>query len=132
MDDRAAILKKHKNLQSEHQKKHMRASFTIKLSSLRDKRSPKFSQYLSCLAFFELLGMYVKNGYIPLRDVLQVYKGPVLELDIAWRDFINTWQQQAHMPPGLFEHALFLMDMVSMRTERPVFFWTIYRFRRFW
>lgn len=101
------------------------------LAVLRDGKDPRFSQFTSYLSFFEILGMYVKNGYVPLRDVMQVYKGPIIAIDIAWRDFIKAWETEAHIPSGLLEHAVLLMKMTHVRSEHPILYWTLYRFRRF-
>jgi hypothetical protein len=109
----------------------MREEFIERLTVLRKDNNVKFGEYTSYVCFFELLGMYVKNGYVPLRDVIQVYKGPILNLDTSWREFIGTWEKRAHVPKGLLENAIFLMDMTRIRTSRPIYYWTIYRFRRY-
>jgi hypothetical protein len=130
---RNEVVQKHADLQEKYQREYMRTEFQNKLAQLRDSRDPQFSQFISFISFFEILGVYVKNGYLPLRDVLQIYKGPILTIDVVWRDFIKAWEKEAHIPPGLLEHAIFLMDMTRARTERRIYFWTIYRFRRyFW
>lgn len=109
----------------------MRAEFQRQLAVLRDGRDPKFSEFIAYIAYFEILGMYVKNGYIPFRDIMQIYKGPILSIDIAWRNFIKDWEQEAHIPSGLLEHAVLLMKMARMRTDHPILYWTGYRFRRY-
>ncbi|MGO9401296.1 MAG: hypothetical protein ACLP19_26160 [Xanthobacteraceae bacterium] len=101
------------------------------MAELREQKDPLFSKFITYVSFFELLGMYVKNGYVPLRDVMQMYKGPILEIEIVWQRFSKTWEQEAHVPPGLFEHAIFLMKMTRTRAKHPLFYWTLYRFRRF-
>jgi hypothetical protein len=109
----------------------MREEFKQKLIALRDSNDPKFTQFVAYVSFYELLGMYVKNGYVPLRDISQLYKGPILGVEIAWRDFITSWEQQAHIPPGLLKHAIFLMQATRTRAQRPLYYWAVYRFRRF-
>ena len=128
---RRETVHKYARLQEKHQTEQMRKDFQTKLAELRDQRDPKFLQFTSYLSFFEILGMYVRNGYVPLRDIMQVYKGPIFAVDIAWRDFIKTWETEAHVAPGLFEHATFLMRITRIRAERPIYYWTIYRFRRY-
>jgi hypothetical protein len=128
---RRETIRKCPNLQEKHQTEQMRKDFQVQLAALRDARDPKFSQFTSYLSFFEILGMYVKNGYVPLRDVMQVYKGPIFSIDIAWRDFISAWEKEAHVPSGLLEHAVLLMKMARARAERPVYYWMLYRFRRY-
>jgi len=129
---RQEILQRHSDLQEKYQIEYMRAEFQKKLAALRDQTDNKtFLQFTAYVGFFEILGMYVKNGYIPLRDVLQIYKGPILTIDIVWRDFIKTWEKQAQVPSGLLEHAIFLMDATRTKSDHPIFYWTIYRFRRY-
>ena len=128
---RRDTVNKYPRLQEKHQTEHMRGEFKIQLANLRDKQDPKFSDFISYLSFFEILGMYVRNGYVPLRDVMQIYKGPILSIDIAWREFIKEWEQEAHVPRGLLENAVFLMKMTNAREYHPIYYWTIYRFRRY-
>jgi hypothetical protein len=75
--------------------------------------------------FFEIIGAYVKNGYVPMRDVRQLYKGPVLDCDMVFRGFIGDWQQEAHMAPGLLENALYLMDRMR-KQENHAYVWWLY------
>lgn len=128
---RNSVIKSHANLQEHYQTQQMRQEFQQKLVALRDSNDPKFTQFTAYLSFFEVLGMYVKNGYVPIRDISQVYKGPILAVDIAWRDFIKAWEKEAHVPQGLLEHAIFLMDAVRTKSDHPVYYWAVYRFRRF-
>jgi hypothetical protein len=125
------VLKRHAGLQEQHQVEHLRNEFLAKLVELREARDPKFLQFVEYIAFFELLGMYVKNGYIPHRDAMQMYKGPILDVEIAWQRFAKRWEQEAHIPSGLFEHAIFLTKATRVCSKHPVFYWTLYRFRRF-
>lgn len=128
---RGDTLTKCAHLRERQQTQEMRKTFMAELAVLRDGKDPRFSQFTSYLSFFEILGMYVKNGYVPLRDVMQVYKGPIIAIDIAWRDFIKAWETEAHIPSGLLEHAVLLMKMTHVRSEHPILYWTLYRFRRF-
>jgi hypothetical protein len=125
------VLHRHADLKEQHQAEHLRDEFLAKLVELREAKDPKFRKFVEYIAFFELVGMYVKNGYIPLRDAMQMYKGPILDVEMVWLRFAKRWAQEAHMPPGLFEHAIFLMKATRTRSKHPIFYWTLYRFRRF-
>ncbi|MGD0418637.1 MAG: hypothetical protein ABSA68_03490 [Xanthobacteraceae bacterium] len=125
------VTHKHAGIQERHQVEHLRNEFLAKLTELREAKDPKFTKFVEYVAFFELVGMYVKNGYIPLRDAMQMYKGPILDIEIVWQRFAKKWQEEAHIPPGLFEHAIFLTKVARTRSKHPVFYWTLYRFRRF-
>ena len=126
------VRQRHSSLQEKYQIEKMREEFQKKLAALRDQSDNQmFLQFTAYVGFFEVLGMYVKNGYLPLRDVIQIYKGPILAIDIVWRDFIKTWEKEAQVAPGLLEHAIFLMDATRTRSNHPVYYWTIHRFRRY-
>ena len=104
---RLNIVKDHAGLQEEHQIEHMRNAFQKQLDDLRKGQDPKFSQFTAYVSFFEVLGMYVKNGYVPLRDVMQVYKGPVLAVDIVWRNYIKGWKKEHTFHPGYWKTLFF-------------------------
>ncbi len=126
-------LTQHSSLQPRHQIEHMRAAFSKELSALRDGSAAgqkRFMQIMEVMSFFELLGTCVRNGYIPMRDADQMYKGPILQVDIAFRDFIAAWQKKAHMPPGLLENTIYLTRRTRLAEDRPVYYWTVYQIGR--
>jgi hypothetical protein len=100
------------------------------LFRLRATDASKWSEYVNYVAFFEILGVYVRNGYLPLRDVMQVFKGPILLVDVAWRDVIQSWQREPGLAPGLLEHALFLMEITRQRHEHPLYYWATWYYTR--
>jgi len=123
-------IREHSNLQSKHRLEKIRPIFHNSLADLKKAEPAKFTEFTGYVSFFEILGMYVRNGYIPLRDVYQIYKGPVLDIDVAWREYIGTWQKESHVAKGLLENAIYLMDMTNTRAHRPIYYWTVYRFLR--
>jgi hypothetical protein len=123
---RAAVRDAHCDLQEAQQTQQMRVQFSEQLAHLRRDRDPKFVQYTSYASFFELLGTYVRNGYLPLRDIVQLYKGPIIALDTVWRDYIGLWERETHRPTGLYENAIFLMNCVRTYTDHPIYYRTIY------
>src|SRR5262249_32540681 len=60
---RIRINEKHANMKEEFRIEQMRQDFQQQLTDLRDSKDPKFTQFTSYISFFELVGMYVKNGY---------------------------------------------------------------------
>jgi hypothetical protein len=114
---RDAVRAAHGELRDEHQLVHLRTTALERLATIRRTEPDRFRLLISLLSFFEMLGAYAKNRYIPIRDVIQLYKGPILESEIIYSDFIAQWQQDAHMPPGLLTHALYLMKRTKRREE---------------
>lgn len=129
-DCQKSVVDEHKTLKQEKQLEHIASRCHEMLARLRDADDPKFKDFVAYITFFEILGGYVRNGYLPMRDILQLYKGPILDLEVASRSFIEAWQQKAHMPPGLLEHALYLMRRVRAYEDRPIYYRTWYQVRR--
>lgn len=129
---RREVLKEHSGLQEKHQVDRMRKEFTTRLRELREQRDKVFLNIIALVNFFELIGMYVRNRYIPMRDIMQVYKGPILTLDIVCRNFIKVWEEDAQTEKGLLEFNVYLMDVTRTRKDRPLYYWAVYRhLRRF-
>lgn len=114
-----AMRRKHADLQNQAQETRIREEFCNRLKVLRDKDAPEFKKYSAFVSFFELLGMYARKGYLPLCDIVAVYKGPILDADLAFKEFIGCWQEEAHVPDGLFVNALYLMRRVRFCDEHP-------------
>jgi len=120
-----AVRKAHSNLQNEAQIPHLRAEFVRQLADLKARDAKEFSQFVAFVSFFELLGMYVKKRYLPLCDIVDMYKGPILEIELSFRDFVPVWQSEAHVSNGLFVNALYLMRRVSFCDRHPWLAWLI-------
>jgi hypothetical protein len=93
------------------------------------KNSTVYKSFMSYLGFFEALGVYVRNGYIPVRDVSLLYKVPILDAEIAALKFIERLQKNHHW--GLLENGLILIHRVRLRSERPIYYRTTYQIVRF-
>ena len=122
--------KEHGGVKYVHQVPLIRNGCHAKTRELKLQNSPVLSDLVIYLDFIETLGLYVRNGYIPYKIAVQLYKGPILDLEVASSGFIADWQETAHMPPGLFEHALYLMKRTRIREERPIFYRTGYQIMR--
>jgi hypothetical protein len=116
------ILHKNATRNSEQQIIALRQRYKEEMLKMRLDQSPEFYGFISYISFFELIGTYVRQGYIPMRDVRLLYKGPVLDLEMASIEFIATWQNEAHTPPGLLENAIYLMKEMRVREDRPIYY----------
>ncbi len=114
---RDATLKQHAGLKNKHQIEHLRTAFCDELTKIKTTNLQEFHELIAYVSFFEVVGAYVKNRYIPIRDVTQLYKGSILDLDLACRDFIEEWQQEAHMAPGLLKYTLYLASRMRRRED---------------
>jgi hypothetical protein len=122
-------LKKYVKHRPEDRLQLVRNDLKNQFIALREKadKDKQFLEIMEFMSFFELLGTYVRNGYLPLRDAAQVYKGPILDVEIALNDFILAWQREADMHSGLFENALYLMKRMKLYEYHKVYYWTCYR-----
>lgn len=73
------------------------------------KKLYSFHAYLS---FFEMVGLMVRNRYVEIRDVYLLYRGPIIQIDYAFRFTIPQWQQHFDLPEGLYENLLYLIKRV--------------------
>ncbi len=53
-----------------------------------------------------------------LRDIIGLYKGPILDMDIVFRLFIEEWQKHTHVPFGLFADLMYLMKRTRRRERQ--------------
>lgn len=117
------LRQKHSNLKSIAALPHIREDFCKQLKTLKTRDVREFKKYVEFVSFFELLGVYVRNGYLPICDIIDVYKGPVLDADLAFREFIDFWQDEEDVPEGLLKNAVYLMNRVRFWNEHPRLYW---------
>lgn len=65
------------------------------------------------LGLFETLGLVVKNGYVPVRDVVGLHRTTILNLEIYFKEHIEDLQKTANAP-GLYEHLLYLVERAKL------------------
>lgn len=82
---------------------------TVRLKWLRENEYDNFYLLFSYLGFFETVGLMVRKGYIPLRDMIDLYKGPIHDIDVFFVDYVREWQKEPVMKEGLYEHTKYLI-----------------------
>lgn len=123
------IQKEHSDVKEVHQIKHLKDAFFEALPKKLEDEKFYFS-FLKYASFIETLGVYVKNGYVSMRDVRQLYKGAILDFEIATRTYIDAWQEKLHVAPGLLENALYLMRRMRLRETSKIYYFTFYQIER--
>jgi hypothetical protein len=83
------------------------------LSQLRSSKDHNYGKLIGYCGFFETVGMMVRKGYMSADDVMNLFRGPLLHLDHAFRLHIAEREQETGVPKGLFEHALNLCDLAK-------------------
>ncbi len=85
--------------------------WTTRLASMRANDRPKYSSLLQIGGFFETVGMMVKREYVSKDDALGLFMGPIIMFGRNFKPHINERQNEAGVPDGMFEHALYLYDL---------------------
>ncbi|MEX2629531.1 MAG: hypothetical protein WD341_06285 [Tistlia sp.] len=93
----------------------VQAEFTKILGQMREGDEEGYSKLMKILGFFETVGLMVRHGYVPLDDIDKLFRGPIIGIDVCFRDHIDGRQKEAGVPAGLYEHALFLSGTVRQR-----------------
>ncbi len=95
-----------------------------KLNLLRDLYEKKLRQIESnsgkdlhliyeYLNYFETIGLMVRKRYIYFDDVYLLYKGPIIDMELAFNTIILEWQNKFHESEGMYENVLYLIEKVQ-------------------
>jgi hypothetical protein len=114
----AAVSGKHPLANEEEKLVKMIADWTERLDALRKDGKDKYSQLLRIGGFFETVGMMVKREYVSAQDALGLFRGPILMFGRYFKPHIDSRQNEAGVPKGLFEHALYLYDLAVAEAKR--------------
>jgi hypothetical protein len=49
------------------------------------------------------------------EDALGLFAGPIVQIDMAFRGHIEDRSKEMGVPSGMYEHALFLCDLVRSK-----------------
>lgn len=110
---------KHPLANEEEKVARMIADWTEQLATFRKDGKDKYSQLLRIGGFFETVGMMVKREYVSPQDALGLFRGPILMFGRYFKPHIDTRQNEAGVPKGLFEHALYLYDLAMADGKKP-------------
>jgi hypothetical protein len=103
----------------------VREAFKRALSPARGRKLPDIRKLSAYLNFFETLGTYARKRYVPERELLTLYEGAILEIDLAFREIIAVWQSRPSSPDGLFRNAIYLMKRTRFKRDHPKLCWWI-------
>ena len=118
-------LQKNSDLEDKHRLEQLRKACKIRVDDTKKQNFELYLNFVSYLSFFETIGLFVRNRYVPFRDMLQMFKGPILNIDIIFSDHIADWQKHANVPDGLFANALYIARRARRRERivRALKFW---------
>jgi len=113
-----SVMSDHSDLSDCHRIKKLRDKYKEAIKDKADNDSETFRKFIIYLGFFETVGLMVQKNNMPFSEVLRLYKGPILDIDMMFIDYIKDWQMQANVPEGLFENIIYLVNKVR-RQELP-------------
>jgi hypothetical protein len=105
---------------------HAKLSDTERLSKLREVAREKLGrmeedptqtdEYLNLLelvGFFDHVGLMVRRGYLPFKDVDGLLHGPIIVVDIHCRGHTDDLKKRSGVPPGLYQDFAYLADRAA-------------------
>ena len=98
------VLRDTSDYEDEHRMEQLRTRWKIHIDAVKKDDKDQYTQFLTYLCFFENVGLMVRRGYVPLSDIVQMYKGPILDVGNMFTLHIQDWQKRADVPDGLFEN----------------------------
>ncbi len=107
----------------------LRDSFAEKIREIKEDENIKDLHLIyDYLNFFEAIGLMVSKRYILFSDVCLLYKGPIIDMELAFSKVIPEWNKQFHESEGMYENVLYLIDKVRVhetraRTMQKLKFW---------
>jgi hypothetical protein len=113
--------KQQSGMSAEEALQAMRAECNTRLKGIQidSNQLDLYRHYMRYIGFFEKAGLMVRYRYIPLRDLVALYKGPILEVQNLFGDHIQDLQKDQPQSTGIFENALWLEDQVVRYDRAP-------------
>jgi hypothetical protein len=87
--------------------------FAETLATMRTNNYRDYRMLLRMCGFFETAGLMVKKRYASPNDIMALFRGPIIEIDMCFRKHIDDRAREMGVPNGLFENALFLCDLAK-------------------
>ena len=66
--------------------------------------------------FFEIVGQMVSRKYVSIDDIDGIFRGPILDIEMAFTKHIHERQNEKGVPQGLYANALSLFDRIGGRS----------------
>lgn len=89
------------------------AEWAKQMKLLRAENDDAYLKLMGMLGFYETLGLMVRRKYIGKEDAIELFKGPILRLDMWFGQHMREREKEIGVPKGLFEHAFYLCDLAG-------------------
>lgn len=111
------VFRDHSDYEDKHRMEQLRSRWKDHIDAVKKDDQEQYIQFLAYLCFFENVGLMVRRRYVPLKDILHMYKGPILDVGDMFTLHIHDWQKRANVPDGLFENTLYLVKRTQRRNR---------------
>lgn len=92
----------------------VREHFRVQMRKLMEENiSGDYSALMTMCAFFETVGLLVRQDYVAVEDIDALFRGPILDLGIYFLPHIEDRQKEKGVPSGLYENAVYLMTRIE-------------------
>jgi hypothetical protein len=103
----------HPMLGDGQKRERLHEEFAKELANLRATKPEDYMAIMRLCGFFETVGLMVEMGYVPLKEIDELLRGPIMATKHCFGLHIKERQNETGVPNGLYEHALNLSDMVE-------------------
>lgn len=119
------VLTEHADFKDDRRLKELRNECKCRVDQMAKEERDLYDELIQYIGFFEAVGVMVRNRFIPLRVITQLYKGPIFDVDVMFQLHIEEWQNRAGVPPGLFRYLFYLIKRTRRRDRiiSAILFW---------
>jgi hypothetical protein len=97
----------------EERRRVMQEEFHKSLSPMKEINYKEYLSILRMCGFFETVSLMVKREYVDRRDIIDLFRGPMEQIDMCFPKHIKECQKEVDVTPGLYEHALSLCKVAA-------------------
>ena len=109
------LKKNHDHLHGDQRNKKMRELYAEQVLHRRGNDRASYVELMRICGFLETVGYLVRNEYVPLTDIYGLFGGAILGFDDVFRLHLEKIANEEGVPPGYYEHTLFLADAIRKR-----------------
>jgi hypothetical protein len=100
------------HMDGHRQKMEREEYYSRTLYTMMNQQTSVYLNLMRICGFWETMGYLVKNKYIPIENIVDLFGGGVISFDDAFRVHLTNRGEEKGVPDGFFEHALYLATEV--------------------
>lgn len=95
-----------------------RTEWAARLGDMRVNDNGNYMKLLVFAGFFETVGLMVNMRYISSTDVINLLEGPILDMEMAFREHVANRITESGTAPDLLKHAFLLADVAKKKAAQ--------------